>query len=136
MSYTPDIELVYDKECPVCEFYCKRIDVRQSAGQLLRINARDDSEIMDEITALGLDIDEGMVVRVGDKLHYGADAIHELALLSSGKGFVNATSRLMFSSRHMSRALYPLFKFARNMLLKALGRTRVNNLQQTGKDRF
>jgi predicted DCC family thiol-disulfide oxidoreductase YuxK len=136
MSDTPDIELVYDKQCPVCEFYCKRIDVRQSAGQLLRINARDDSEIMDEITALGLDIDAGMVVRVGDELHYGADAIHELALLSSGKGFVNATSRLMFSSRHMARALYPLFKFTRNMLLKALGRTRVNNLQQAGKDRF
>ena len=136
MSESPDIEVVYDKECPVCDFYCKRIDVRQSAGQLLRINARDDSEIMDEITALGLDIDEGMVVRVGDELHYGADAIHELALLSSGTGFVNAMSRLMFSSRRMSRALYPLFRFMRNMLLKILGKTRINNLRQAGNDRF
>ncbi len=136
MSESPDIEVVYDKECPVCDYYCKRIDVRQSAGHLQRINARDDSEIMDEITALGLDIDEGMVVRVGDRLHYGADAIHELALLSSGKGFVNALSRLMFSSRGMSRAVYPLFRFMRNMLLKILGRTRINNLQRAGNDRF
>ncbi len=136
MSDSPDIEVVYDKECPVCDYYCKRIDVRQSAGQLLHINARDDSEIMDEITALGLDIDEGMVVRVGDELHYGADAIHELALLSSGTGFVNAMSRLMFSSRRMSRALYPLFRFMRNMLLKILGKTRINNLRQAGNDRF
>ncbi len=136
MSDSPDIEVVYDKECPVCDYYCKRIDVRQSAGQLLHINARDDSEIMDEITALGLDIDEGMVVRVGDELHYGADAIHELARLSSGTGFVNAMSRLMFSSRRMSRALYPLFRFMRNMLLKILGKTRINNLRQAGNDRF
>lgn len=136
MSDSPDIEVVYDKECPVCDYYCKRIDVRQSAGQLLHINARDESEIMDEITALGLDIDEGMVVRVGDELHYGADAIHELALLSSGTGFVNAMSRLMFSSRRMSRALYPLFRFMRNMLLKILGKTRINNLRQAGNDRF
>ena len=136
MSDSPDIELVYDQECPVCDFYCKRIDVRQSAGQLLYITARDDSEIMDEMTARGLEMEEGRVVRVGDELHYGADAIHELALLSSGKGFVNAMSRLTFGSRHMSRALYPLFRLARNMLLKVLGRTRVNNLQQAGKDRF
>ena len=136
MSSSPEIELVYDKECPVCDFYCKRIDVQQSAGHLRRINARDDSEIMDEITARGLDIDEGMVVRVGDRLHYGADAIHELALLSSGKGFVNAMSQLMFSSRRMSRALYPIFKFMRNMLLKILGRTRINNLQQADNEHF
>jgi predicted DCC family thiol-disulfide oxidoreductase YuxK len=136
MSDSPDIELVYDKECPVCDFYCTRMDVQQSAGQLLRINARDESEIMDEITALGLDIDEGMVVRVGDKLHYGADAIHQLALMSSGEGIVNAMSRLMFSSRRVSSALYPIFKFMRNILLKVLRRTRVNNLQQAGKDRF
>ena len=136
MSDSPDIELVYDKECPVCDFYCKRIDVAQSAGKLLRINARDDSEIMEEITALGLDIDEGMVVRIGDELHYGADAIHALALLSSGNGLVNAMSKRIFASRRISRALYPLFKFTRNMLLKVLRRTRVNNLQQDGNDRF
>ncbi len=136
MSSSPEIELVYDKECPACDFYCKRIDVQQSAGILRRINARDDSEIMDEITARGLDIDEGMVVRVGDRLHYGADAIHELALLSSGKGFVNAMSRLMFGSRRLSRALYPIFKFMRNLLLKILGRTRINNLQQADNERF
>jgi predicted DCC family thiol-disulfide oxidoreductase YuxK len=136
MSDSPDVELVYDKECPICDFYCKRIDVEQSDGQLLRINARDDSEIMQEITALGLDIDEGMVVRIGDELHYGADAIHALALLSSGNGLVNAMSKRLFASRRMSRALYPLFKFTRNMLLKVLRRTRVNNLQQDGNDRF
>ncbi len=136
MSNSRDIDLVYDKECPVCDYYCKRIDVQQSAGILRRINARDDSEIMDEITARGIDVDEGMVVRVGGRLHYGADAIHELALLSSRKGFVNAMSRLMFSSRRTSRTLYPIFKFMRNMLLKILGRTRINNLQQADNEHF
>ena len=136
MSDWYDIEVVYDKECPVCDFYCQRIDVRKSDGHLVLTDARDDSEIMDEITALGLDIDEGMVVRVGDKLHYGADAIHELALLSSGRGFVNAVSRLMFQSRRLSRLFYPVFRTARNLLLKILGKTRINNLQQADNDRF
>ena len=120
----------------MCEFYCQRIDLRASAGELVRVNARDDSEIMSEITDLGLDIDEGMVVRVGDELHYGADAIHALAQLGSAKGLVNNAARLGFGSRRVARLLYPFFKFLSNLLLKILRRTRVNNLQQTGKDRF
>ena len=136
MSESNDIELVYDKQCPICEFYCQRIDVKESAGQLVRIDARDDSDIMQDITALGLDIDEGMVVRVGDELHYGANAIHELALLSSGKGFVNAMAKLTFGSRAIARVMYPFFRFVRNMFLKMLGRTRINNLQQLDNERF
>jgi predicted DCC family thiol-disulfide oxidoreductase YuxK len=136
MSETDRIEVVYDKECPICEFYCQRIDVRDSAGELVRVDARDDSEVMTEITALGLDIDEGMVVRIGDELHYGADAIHELAKLGSKKGFVNNAARLGFGSRRIARFLYPFFKFLRNLLLKMLGKTRINNLQQPDKDNF
>lgn len=131
-----DIEVVYDKECPVCDFYCNRIEVRDSVGRLVRIDARADSEIMDEITARGLDIDEGMVVRIGDQLHYGSDAIHELALLSSDKGFVNFMAKKTFGPKTMARMFYPFFRFMRNMLLKLLGRTRINNLGKPGKDRF
>lgn len=136
MADADRIEVVYDKECPICEFYCQRIDVRESVGALERIDARDESEVMAEITSLGLDIDEGMVVRVGDELHYGADAIHELAMLGSKKGFVNSAARLCFSSRRVAHLLYPFFKFLRNLLLKMLGKSRINNLQQPGKDRF
>lgn len=136
MSKHDEIEVVYDKECPVCDFYCTRADVDPEAGELVIIDAREDTEIMRDITALGLDIDEGMVVRVGDKLHYGSDAIHELALRSSGKGFVNAVGKFVFSSRTMARILYPPLKLVRNLLLKILGRSRINNLHQPGKDRF
>ena len=130
------IELVYDRECPVCEFYCKHVDVDPEAGQLQRIDARDQSAIMDEITALGLDIDEGMVVRHDDRMYYGADAIHELAKLSAKKGIVNRLSRLGFGPAWLARLLYPLFKGLRNLLLKLLGRGRINNLGVEGCDRF
>ena len=32
--------------------------------------------------------------------------------------------------------IYPLLRSGRNLLLKALGRTRINNLQLPGKERF
>lgn len=131
-----DIEVVYDRECPICEFYCTRTDIDPAAGNLLLVDAREDSDALRDVTALGLDIDEGMVVRVADKLHYGADAIHQLALLSSGKGFVNAVGKFFFRSARVARILYPLLKLLRNLLLKMLGRTRINNLQQPGSERF
>lgn len=130
------IEVVYDRECPVCEFYCQRVDVQESLGRLERVDAREDSEVMTDITALGLDIDEGMVVRVGDDIHYGSDAIHELALLSSGKGFINRLASWTFRSRALSRILYPILKSIRNLLLKILGKSRINNLREAGNDRF
>lgn len=134
MSDQDNIEVVYDKECPICDFYCTRADIGN--GNLVLVDAREDSDIMRDITATGLDIDEGMVVRVGDKLHYGSDAIHELARLSSGKGFVNFFGKLVFRSRTAAHLLYPPLKFIRNVLLKLLGRSRINNLKQDGKDRF
>ena len=136
MTDEQQLQLVYDRQCPVCEFYCQRIDVNQDAGELVRIDARDDSAIMDEITALRLDIDEGMVVKVDDTVYYGSDAINALAVRSSQSGIFNRLAFWTFRSRRVSRLLYPVLRACRNLLLKLLGRSRINNLRQPGKDRF
>lgn len=136
MSKNKTVRIVYDKECPVCDFYCRKFEAGESEDGLLRINARDQSDLMDEITELGLDIDEGMVVKVDDRLYYGSDAIHELALLSSGKGIVNRIGKFAFRSTRVAAVLYPVMKFFRNLLLKILGKSRINNLQQPGHERF
>lgn len=131
-----DILLVYDKQCPVCDLYCTRIDVRESAGRLVRVDARDPGAIMAEISALGLDIDEGMVLKAGGKLYYGADAIHELARLSSKRGLFNRFAYWTFRSSRAAHLLYPVMKAGRNLLLKILGRSRINNLGKPGNERF
>jgi hypothetical protein len=91
---------------------------------------------MNEITARGLDIDEGMVLKAGDALYYGADAIHALSLLSSRRGIFNRVTYRVFGSKSLSRLLYPVLRALRNLLLKLLGRTRVNNLRVPGRDYF
>jgi len=131
-----EILLVYDKQCPVCDVYCRIARIRESAGTLRRVNARDAGTIMDEITAAGLDIDEGMVLKVGTTLYYGADAIHVLSLMSSRLGVFNRLTYWMFRSRSFSAILYPSFRFLRNLLLKLLHKSRINNLGLPGRDRF
>ncbi|MGH8693706.1 MAG: DCC1-like thiol-disulfide oxidoreductase family protein [Burkholderiales bacterium] len=130
------ILLVYDKQCPVCDAYCRIVRIRESFGMLRLVNARDASAIMDEITAKGLDIDEGMVLKVGSTLYYGAEAIHALSLMSSRSDVFNWFTFWIFRSKSLSAILYPLFRFFRNLLLKLLRKSRINNLGHPRRERF
>jgi predicted DCC family thiol-disulfide oxidoreductase YuxK len=129
------VEILYDRECPVCDAYCTLADVRPAAGRIKLLDARKDSELLREVTARSLDIDEGMVVRYRGELHYGADAIHVLALLSPRKTLFDKLSWLVFRSRKRARIVYPAMKVGRNLILKLLRRTRINNLGR-GRTRF
>lgn len=131
-----DILLVHDEECPLCDAYCRMVRIRESVGDLKLVNAHDGSGVMREITRQGLDIDQGMVLKVDDILYYGADAIHALSLMSSGSGLFNRLNHWIFRSRARSRVLYPVLRDCRNFVLKLLRKTKVNNLQLPGVQRF
>ncbi len=136
MSKTQDILLVYDGECPACNYYSKLARVRESVGQLILVDAREGGPLMDEITAAGLDIDQGMVLKVGDKLHFGADALHSLSLMSTRSGVFNRLSYHLFGSKMLSAIIYPLLRSCRNLLLKSLRKAKINNLEIADNDRF
>ncbi len=130
------ILLIYDKECPACDNYCKIVRIRESIGELKLINAREDSSIMQEITTMGLDIDQGMVLKMGDQIYYGADAIHALSLISSRSGLFNRLNYAIFKSKKVSALLYPVLRFFRSILLKTLSKTKINNLKKADNDFF
>ncbi|MEW5680872.1 MAG: DCC1-like thiol-disulfide oxidoreductase family protein [Pseudomonadota bacterium] len=130
------IVLIYDKDCPACNAYCQLVRIRQSVGELTLINAREDSAILRELTAQGLDIDQGMVLKVGDKLYYGSDAIYMLSLLSSRSGLFNRLNYHLFKSRKVANWLYPMLRACRNMLLKLMRKRKINNLGISGNERF
>ena len=130
------ILLIYDKECPVCHFYCQIVRIRQSVGQLVLIDARENPAVLQEISAIGLDIDQGMVLKMDGQLYYGADAIHLLALLSGRSGVFNRLNYWLFSSKRVAAILYPILRSCRNLLLKILGKTKINNLKQEDNERF
>jgi len=132
----PEIVLVYDKECPACNAYSRLVRIRESVGVLTIINAREQNDVLDEITAHGLDIDQGMVLKMGDQLYVGSDAIHALALISSRSGVFNRLNYWIFKSKTLSSWIYPILLFFRNLLLKILGRTKINNLDIQDNKKF
>ncbi len=131
-----EILLVYDRQCPACDAFCRLVRIRDTVGELRLVDARASSAVMDEITRRGLDIDQGMVLKIDDELYYGADAIHALAMIGTRSGAFNRLNHWIFRSRGRSRVLYPMLRSLRNLLLKILRRTKVNNLEIAGNDRF
>lgn len=94
-----EILVVYDAEWPICDFYCRLVRVRVSVGMLKLIDARESTAVMEKITRAGLDIDQGMVLKIGNELYYGSSAIHALALISSPSGLFNRLNYWVFRSR-------------------------------------
>ena len=131
-----EILLVYDEECPVCDAYGRMVRMPELVGTLRLVNARDASAVMDEITAKGLDIDQGMVLKVENVLYYGSDAIHALYLMSGTSGVFNRANYWIFRSKRRSETLYPVLRFFRNLLLKALRKTKINNLRHEDNEKF
>jgi predicted DCC family thiol-disulfide oxidoreductase YuxK len=123
------IYIVYDDQCPFCRNYCQLLRLRETAGNVVLIDARLPSPLINDITAKGLDIDHGMVVKIGKDLHYGAGAIHILALLSSQSNLFNRVTYWIFKSQKRSSILYPALKNCRNLALKIMGIPLINNLQ-------
>ncbi|MGN7439436.1 MAG: DUF4166 domain-containing protein [Alcanivorax sp.] len=122
------IELVYDDQCPVCKTYCRNIQVEDDVYVTL-VDARKQSEIMDEITARGLDIDQGMVVKKGGEIFYGSEAMHQIAMLSDKKGWLAPFNKIFFSTAKRSKIFYGAGKAFRNALLAILGIEYIHNLK-------
>jgi len=131
-----EILLVYDRECPACNAYCQVVQIRESVGDLKIVDARENSDVLTEITSEGLDIDQGMVLKMGNQLYYGSDAIHALALIGSRSGVFNRLNYWIFKSKTASKVLYPVLRFCRNILLKILGKSKINNLGTENNHKF
>ena len=46
-----EILLVYDKQCPACDYYCQVVRIRETVGELKLVDARESSAVMDERTS-------------------------------------------------------------------------------------
>ena len=109
----------------MCSAYCRSLAIRQLDSRFEIVNARQFHPILQIIHEMGLNMDEGFVLKIGDDYFYGADAIHRLALISTGAGPFNRLNYLIFKSPTLSRMLYPLLRTGRNTLLRLLGRKKL-----------
>jgi predicted DCC family thiol-disulfide oxidoreductase YuxK len=119
-----DAWLIYDGDCPFCSRYVQYLRVREAVN-LRFVNAREGGPRVAEIRRAGLDLDGGMVLKLGDRFYHGADCIHVLALLASPSNVFNRLNAAIFRSERLSRLLYPVLRAGRNTVLWLLGRRKL-----------
>lgn len=125
MAETQGAAIIYDGDCPFCSRYVKLVRLREALGQVDLVNAREGGPLVDEVQRAGLDLDEGMVLKLGDRFYHGADCIHMLAVLGTSSGLFNRVTGTLFRSPVVARSLYPLLRAGRNATLALLGRRKM-----------
>ncbi len=108
--------IVYDGACPFCTAYVSLLRLRESM-QVELLSARSTDERINEFLALGYHLDDGMLVRINGLVYIGADAMHQLAIISNQHGLLNRMQRFIFSRKWLAHMLYPFLRFGRRLLL-------------------
>ena len=67
--------LIYDGECPVCASYVAFAEVRRKVPGLRLVSAREDDPAVREAWKRGINLNDEMALRIGDKWYGGAEAI-------------------------------------------------------------
>jgi predicted DCC family thiol-disulfide oxidoreductase YuxK len=124
--------IVYDGQCPFCSRYVRLIRLRQSVGPVELLDARQNGPAVAEINAAGVDLNEGMALKLGDRWHYGDECVHMLALLSTPSTMFNKLNGAVFRSRPTARLLYPVLRAGRNLALWLLGRDKIHRPSAQG----
>lgn len=117
--------LLYDGECPFCSRYVTLVRLRESIGPIKLADARENPALVAEVTRLGYDVDEGMILKLDGRYYHGADCINMLALLTTPSGVFNRINRAIFRSSAASTLLYPVLRVGRNATLRLLGRRKL-----------
>jgi predicted DCC family thiol-disulfide oxidoreductase YuxK len=114
--------IIFDGDCIFCQNYVKLLRLRETVGAVRLIDARSGDPLVREYQRRGYDLNKGMLFIWRGQVHHGSDAVHVLGGLSSPSTAFNRLNRAAFSSRRLSRWLYPLLKLGRRATLVARGK--------------
>ncbi|MEM8770331.1 MAG: DCC1-like thiol-disulfide oxidoreductase family protein [Pseudomonadota bacterium] len=125
MTHNNDIYVIYDGECPFCSAYVRMVRLREVAGNVRLLDAREAHPVVDELKARGFDFDEGMALKIGDAVYHGDECVHQLAMMSGPSNTLNALHFWVFKNPARSKFLYPFLRAGRNVALRLLGKRKI-----------
>jgi hypothetical protein len=89
----------------------------RKGGDVALVDLRTNSETRHELQASGFDLDQGMVVEDQGRRYGGSDAVAYLGALSTPSDLFNRLNRFLLSRHSTAKALYPILRSGRWLLL-------------------
>jgi predicted DCC family thiol-disulfide oxidoreductase YuxK len=122
--FCPDeTTVVYDGSCPFCSWYVDRLS---AVGELEKLDARDNPEIVHWLDRLQIDINRDMVLFDRGRIYKGSDALCDLARRCSPQtDWFSKLNRSLFSQHYIALIIYPVLRILRNIYLWCAGRTKI-----------
>ena len=120
------LEIIYDGECPFCTSYVKMVRLKESFDTVELISAREDHPLVKEMLDKGYDLDNGMIVKHGETIYYGSDAVNFMSVMSSDAGLFNRLLKELFKYKLSAKIAYPFLRFGRNSVLFLKGSKQLN----------
>lgn len=114
--------LLYDGECPACKSYVAFARLREAWPELELLDARHEPELVARLRADGYEINDGLVLRLGDTIHFGAEATRVIGATRGRRGSGRRLVLAAIGTAPWSRPLYPWLNRGRKLLLAVLGR--------------
>lgn len=113
--------LIYDGDCPFCTRFAALVRLREAAGPVRLVNARDGGPEVERLRADGVDFNEGNAFIFGDRVYLGADSMVAIALLTEGGGPIRRLLAWLMRAPGRARVLYPVLRGLRNLSLRVRG---------------
>lgn len=114
--------LLYDGDCPFCSNYVAFTRLREAAGPLAMLDAREHPDLVTLHAKEGRDINQGMILHLDGSTYFGGDVLNRLALMSTQSDVFNKVTAAIFKRPAVARLLYPALRTGRNFTLRILGR--------------
>ncbi len=118
--------IIYDGDCIFCQNYVRLVRLKEAIGNVELLDARSGDPRVAQYWRDGYDLNEGMLFIYRGQVFHGAEAVHMLGTLTTPSSAFNVLNAKVFSSRMLSRLLYPLLKLGRRATLMARGRSLMN----------
>jgi predicted DCC family thiol-disulfide oxidoreductase YuxK len=115
--------LLYDGECPACRSYVAIARLRELWPDLRILDARGEPELVSELRAKGLEINQGFVLSLGGTLYFGPEATRMIGERGRSHGGMRGGLLRAIGTAPWSRSLYPWLNRGRQLLLAALGKS-------------
>lgn len=119
--------IYYDGECPFCARYVTLLRLKETLGPVKLIDVRIDTNAQQELYDEGFNLDKGMVVEIDGRRKGGADAMNQLALLSTPSNFFNRFNKWVMSFSILATCLYPILRMGRWCALFFMGREQISS---------
>jgi len=116
----------YDGQCPFCSAYVRLLRLRESVGEVILVDARQMTAETLDLVDRGIDLNEGMALKIGGRIYHGDECVHALAMLTTSSRWFNRLNGMLFSSGRRARIIYPVMRAGRNAGLWLLHRKKLD----------